>query len=101
LLQKVRQEISKTIPEAQETISYQMPTFDLYGKHIVHFAGYKNHIGLYPTPSGITKFEKELSIYKSGKGSAQFPLTEPLPFALIKKIVEFRVEEVKNKIKEK
>jgi uncharacterized protein YdhG (YjbR/CyaY superfamily) len=76
-----------------EAISYQMPTFKLKGKNLVHFAGYKHHIGFYPTPQGMTAFDDELSKYKHAKGSAQFPLDQPMPYDLIEKIVKFRVGE--------
>jgi uncharacterized protein YdhG (YjbR/CyaY superfamily) len=92
LLQKVRETIRKAAPGAQETISYQMPTFILRGI-LVHFAGYKNHIGFYPTPSGISNFKEELSAYKSAKASVQFPLDKPIPYGVISKIVKFRVAE--------
>lgn len=92
LLEEVRKTIRDAAPEATETISYQMPTFRLNG-NLVHFAAFKNHIGLYPAPTGIEEFGKELSVYKSGKGSVQFPLTDPLPLDLIARIVRFRVGE--------
>jgi uncharacterized protein YdhG (YjbR/CyaY superfamily) len=92
LLEKIRATIRQTAPDAQETISYQMPTFVLHGA-LVHFAAFKNHIGFYPTPNGIEEFEDALSGYASGKGSAKFPLDEPIPFDLIRKIVRFRVEQ--------
>lgn len=92
VLNELRQLIAETAPQAQEKISYQMPTFYLKG-NLVHFAAYKNHIGFYPTPSGIAKFQKELSLYKGAKGSVQFPLGKPLPLELIRAIVEFRVSE--------
>lgn len=92
ILQKIRQVIKEAAPEAQEAISYQMPTFKLEG-NLVHFAAYQNHIGFYPVPSGIEKFKAELSIYKQGKGSVQFPLDQPIPYDLISRIVKFRVEE--------
>ena len=92
LLQQVRITISNVAPEAKETISYGMPTFTLKG-NLVHFAAFKNHIGFYPTPSGIEAFKKELSVYEGAKGSVQFPLAKPIPFDLISKIVEFRVNE--------
>ncbi len=92
LLQKIRSTIQKAAPEAAETISYQMPTFTLKG-NLVHFAAFKSHIGFYPTPSGTEKFQKELSAYKGSKGSVRFPLDQPIPFALIVKIVKFRVKE--------
>ena len=92
ILEKIRMTIRKAAPEAQETIKYQMPTFTLKG-NLVHFAAFKNHIGLYPAPTGIEEFKKELSVYKSGKGSVRFPLDKPIPFDLISKIVKFRVKE--------
>lgn len=93
ILEKIRQTIKKSAPEAEETISYQMPTFKLNGKNLVHFAAFKNHIGFYPIPSGIEAFKKELSSYKQGKGSVQFPIEKPIPYDLVKKIVIFRVKE--------
>jgi len=90
LLEKVRTTIRKAAPQAEETISYQMPTFTLNG-NLVHFAAYRNHIGFYPAPRGIEKFKKELSAYEGGKGSARFPLDKPIPYGLIGKIVKFRV----------
>ncbi len=92
ILRKLRQVISEAAPDAEERMSYQMPTFYLHG-NLVHFAAYKNHIGFYPAPSGIEAFRDELAIYKGAKGSVQFPLHEPIPYALIKEIVLFRVEE--------
>jgi len=89
----MRQTIRKGAPEAEETIAYQMPTFKLNGKNLVHFAAFKNHIGFYPTPSGIEAFNKELSPYKGAKGSVQFPIDKPIPFDLVEKIVIFRVKE--------
>lgn len=92
LLEEIRAIIHKAAPEATEKISYAMPTFDLKG-NLVHFAGYKNHIGFYPAPSGITAFQEELSKYKNSKGAVQFPLDKPLPADLITRIVKLRVEE--------
>jgi uncharacterized protein YdhG (YjbR/CyaY superfamily) len=92
ILQQVRRAIIKAAPAAEETISYGIPTFNLKG-NLVHFAGYKNHIGFYPTPSAIEAFQKELSIYKSAKGSVQFPINESMPLTLISKIVKYRVKE--------
>lgn len=92
ILEKIRAIVKAAAPEAQEKISYQMPTFFLNG-NLVHFAAFKNHIGFYPTPSGIEKFKKELAGYQGAKGSVQFPLDEPIPYALISEIVKFRVEE--------
>ena len=95
-LREMRELIQETVPEAEEIISYKMPTFRLNGI-LVHFAAYKNHIGFYPTPSGIEAFKDELSIYKHSKGSVQFPLEEPLPFDIIRKIVVFRINENNSK----
>ena len=92
ILEKLRGTIKGAAPEAEEKISYQMPTFALKG-NLVHFAAYKHHIGFYPTPSGIETFQKELSAYESAKGSVKFPLSDPLPYDLITKIVKFRVKE--------
>lgn len=92
ILEKVRQAIKESAPGAEEAISYQMPTFKLNG-NLVHFAGYKNHIGFYPTPSGTEAFKKEIAVYRAGKGSVQFPIDKPIPISLIKKIVKFRVKE--------
>lgn len=96
LLQTIRTTIKAAAPNATECISYQMPTFKLK-KNLVHFAAFKNHIGFYPTPSGIAAFLPEIKKYKYAKGSVQFPINEPLPLALISKIVEFRVKEEQAK----
>ena len=93
ILEKIRMTIRKAAPDAEETISYQIPTFTLKGKYLVYFAAYKKHIGLYPAPRGIEKFKKELSVYGGAKGSVRFPLDKPIPFDLISKIVKFRVKE--------
>ena len=93
VLQEMRELIRMAAPGATETISYAIPTFDLNGKHLVHFAGYARHIGFYPVPSAMKAFAEELEPYRSGKGSAQFPLGQPLPTDLIRRIVEFRVAE--------
>jgi uncharacterized protein YdhG (YjbR/CyaY superfamily) len=92
ILEKVRTTIRKAAPRAEETISYQIPTFTLKG-NLVHFAAFKKHIGFYPTPTGIEKFKDELSVYEGAKGSVKFPLDNPIPFGLIGKIVRFRVKE--------
>jgi uncharacterized protein YdhG (YjbR/CyaY superfamily) len=92
-LREIREIIRAAAPDATETISYAMPTFDLNGRHLVHFAGFARHVGFYPIPSAIAEFSEELASYKSGKGSAQFPLGDPLPADLIRRIVEFRVAE--------
>jgi len=93
LLNEMRALIRACAPDATETMSYAIPTFDLNGRHLVHFAGYEHHIGLYPTSSGIAAFEAELTPYKSARGSVQFPLDEPLPADLIRRMVVFRLEE--------
>jgi uncharacterized protein YdhG (YjbR/CyaY superfamily) len=90
LLVQMRQTIQKAAPSATETISYRIPTFKLNG-NLVHFAGFKKHIGFYPGAAGIMAFRDELAGYKSAKGSVQFPLDEALPLALVRKIVKFRV----------
>jgi uncharacterized protein YdhG (YjbR/CyaY superfamily) len=91
-LNQVREVIRQAAPEATEKISYMMPTFYLNG-NLVHFAAFNNHIGLYPTPSGIEAFQQELCVYKNAKGSVQFPHNQPLPLDLIDEIVRFRVIE--------
>jgi uncharacterized protein YdhG (YjbR/CyaY superfamily) len=96
-LEQVRATIRAAAPDATETISYAIPTFDLNEHHLVHFGGYARHIGFYPIPSAAETFKAELSVYKSGKGSVQFPLNEPMPTDLIRRIVEFRVEESNRK----
>lgn len=93
VLQQIRLVIKKAAPGAQEIISYGMPAFKYQGSVIIYFAGYKNHIGLYATPSGHAAFAQELSNYKQGKGSVQFPLDKPLPLNLISKIVKFKVKQ--------
>ena len=92
ILEKIRATIRKAAPDAEEAISYQIPTFILKG-NLVHFAAFKKHIGFYPTPTGIEKFKDELSVYEGAKGSVRFPLDKPMPFGLISKIVRFRVKE--------
>jgi len=93
ILQEIRMTIRKAAPDAEETISYQMPTFNLKGSYLVYFAAYKNHIGLYPAPIGIAEFEEEMSVYGAGKGTVKFPLDKPIPFDLISRIVKFRAKE--------
>lgn len=92
ILKELRKTIKEAAPQAEEVISYNMPAFKLHGM-LVFYAAHENHIGFYPTPSGIDAFKKELSAYESAKGSVQFPIDEPMPLALIRKIVKFRVEE--------
>jgi uncharacterized protein YdhG (YjbR/CyaY superfamily) len=97
LLQEVRKTIKSAAPNANEGISYGMPAYKLNGKALVYFAGYKNHVGFYATPTGHNEFTKELAKYKQGKGSVQFPINEPMPLDLITKIVKFRISEVLKK----
>lgn len=92
LLKEMRKVIHETAPEATETIAYGIPTFKLNG-NLVHFGGYKEHIGFYPAPSGIKEFKDELAPYESGKGSLKFPIDQPIPYDVIKRVVQFRVKE--------
>ena len=100
-LRKMRALIKAAAPDATETISYAIPTFDLNGAHLVHFAAYERHVGFYPTGSGVAAFKDELTAYKSAKGSVQFPLGQPLPADLIRRIVEFRVGESARRASER
>lgn len=100
VLKEMRSTINKAAPEAEEKISYAIPTFALKG-NLVHFAAYKNHIGFYPAPRGIAAFKNELSKYEGGKGTVQFPLDKPLPISLITKIVKFRVKDNLERAKTK
>lgn len=99
VLEQVRAIIKKEAPDAEETISYAIPAFNLNKHNLVYFAGYKNHVSLYPVPKGSEAFEKEISKHKSGKGTMQFPLDKPLPLGLITKIVKYRIKENENKYK--
>lgn len=92
VLQKVRETVKTAVPLATEAISYGMPTFKLEG-NLVHFGAFKEHLGFYPIPSGLEQFNAELAPYKGGKGSVQFPYNQPIPYALISKIVQFRAAE--------
>lgn len=95
ILINIRNIVKELAPEATEKISYQMPTFYMNG-NLVHFAAFKKHIGFYPTPSGIEAFQEELSKYKGAKGSVQFPLDQPIPYDLIRRMVQYRLEESRN-----
>jgi uncharacterized protein YdhG (YjbR/CyaY superfamily) len=101
ILEQVRATIKKAAPGAEETISYGIPAFKLNHGYLIYFAGYKSHIGLYPAPVNNEVFSKELSSYKTGKGSVQFPLNKPMPLALVTKIVKFRVKENVEKLNAK
>ncbi len=97
VLQEMRETIQKEAPEAIEAMSYGMPTFKYNGKNLVHFAGWKDHIAVYPTPSNLESEIPEVAKFRTGKGTLQFLLHEPLPFDLIRKIVQFRVKEMTKK----
>lgn len=97
LLEKIRTTIRSAAPEATEGISYGMPAYKLNNKPLVYFACFKNHIGFYATPSGHIAFAYQLSCYKQGKGSVQFPLDKPIPFDLIAEIVAYRRQEILSK----
>jgi len=100
IVETVRRTVKKAAPQARELISYNMPAIELNGI-LVYYAAHKNHIGFYPTPSGIDAFREELSVYEGAKGSVKFPIDQPLPLRLIKSIVEFRVMENMEKVKSK
>ncbi len=93
VLEQIRATIKNVAPDAEETISYGIPTFKLNNTYVVYFAGFKNHIGFYPAPVAVEAFQKEFESYKTGKGSIQFPLDRPMPFDLITRIVQFRIRE--------
>ncbi len=97
ILNEVRSTIRETAPKAVESITYKMPTYKINGKPLVYFAAFRNHIGLYATPTGNSQFSVELANYKHGKGSIQFPLNKPIPFDLIRRIVEYKLNENKSK----
>ena len=93
VLETIRQTIRKVVPAADETISYQIPTFRLNGKNVVHFAGWKHHISLYPLPAVDEEYEQEVAPYRSGKGTAKFPLDKPIPYDIIERMVGLLVQE--------
>ncbi len=97
ILEKMRQAIQKAAPDAVETISYNIPTFDINGKHLVFFAGWKHHISLYPTPAGDEAFQQQISHYKRVKSTIQFPLAKPIPYDLVEKIVTLLIMEKPEK----
>ncbi len=99
VLEELRQSIRQSAPEAEETISYEMPAFKLKGRNFVYFAAWKNHVGFYPGAAAIEAFKKDLSSYKQAKGSVQFRYDKPMPFDLVKRIVKFRIEENESKKK--
>lgn len=99
VLKQIRTLVKNLVPQAEESIAYAMPAYKMNGKPLVYFAGYDHHIGFYATPTGHEKFAKELSKYKQGKGSVQFPLDKPMPMDLIERIVKFRLSESESKAK--
>ena len=99
ILQKIRMAIKKAVPEAKEKISYKMPTFTLKGDGLICFAGYKKHVGIYGAPIRHAEFKEALSAYASGRSTVKFPLDQPIPFDVIRKIVKFRVKRVLEKPK--
>ncbi len=101
ILEQVRATIKMAAPDAEEAISYGIPTFRLHKTNLVHFAAFKNHIGFYPTPTGSEAFKDDFAGYKTGKGSVQFPLDQPMPLDLIVKIVDFRIREILEKTAKK
>lgn len=98
ILQQIRAKIKKIAPKAEEAISYGIPVFNLNGTYLIYFAGYKNHVSIYPAPRGRDEFTAILSAYKGGKGTVQFPLDKPIPFNLITRIVKFRMKENSSKM---
>ncbi len=99
ILRNIRQIIKDNAPESEELMAYGMPAYKTNKKPLVYFAAFKNHIGFYATPTGHSEFKEELSKYKQGKGSVQFPLDQPIPYDLIERMVKFRVTENNNKTK--
>lgn len=93
VLNQIQEIIREAAPEAEETISYQIPTFKLNGKYFIYFAGWKSHVSLYPIPEGDNEFQKEITPYVAGKGTLKFPLEKPIPYELIKKVVRLSVQE--------
>ena len=93
ILEELRRTIQAAAPEAEEKISYNIPTFTLNGKYLIYFAGWKNHISIYPIPTGSEAFNKQVSKYVEGKGTLKFPLNKPIPLTLITKMVKLKVTE--------
>jgi uncharacterized protein YdhG (YjbR/CyaY superfamily) len=100
LLQLLRETIRRAAPDAVEVISYQMPAFKMNGI-LVYFAGYKNHVGFYPTAKGIEAFKSEFADFKWSKGTVQFPIDKPIPIDLVTRIVKFKVDENLSRLKKK
>ncbi len=100
MLSDIRALIKHKVPDVVESISYGIPAYKIYGKPLIYFAAFKNHIGLYATPQGHEQFKKELSIYKQGKGSVQFPLNKPMPMDLIERIIDYKVMANQENVKQ-
>ena len=98
ILERIRVTIRKAVPDAEEAIKYQIPTFMLNG-NLIHFAAYKAHIGFYPAPRGVEQFKEAVDLYGAGKGTLRFPLDQPIPYDLIREIVMFRVEKFRERNK--
>jgi len=96
-LQQIREMVKRIAPDAKEKISYQMAAFELGGKNLVHFAGWKKHISLYPVPAGSEAFERQVALYVDGRGTLKFPLDKPLPMKLIEKVIRLHVKRIKGK----
>lgn len=96
-LQGIRAVIRNAVPDAEEAIRYGMPTFRLNGNNLVHFAAFRDHLGLFPTPSSVEKFKEDLSSYHTSKGTIRFPLDQPVPYDLVERIARFRAEETRKK----
>ena len=94
ILKKIRSTIKKAAPKAVESISYQIPTYKIDGKVLIYFAGFAKHVSVYPAPRDAKEFKNELSDYKGGKGTAQFPLDKPIPYELITRIVKFKLDKL-------
>ena len=101
VLNRIREIVFEKAPSAVEGFAYQMPSYKLNGKPLLYFACYKSHVGLYATPNVHMAFASELAGYKQGKGSVQFPLNQPIPYDLIGMIIEYKIEELKSKVKSK
>ena len=97
-LTKLRAMIKNLVPDTNESMSYGMPGYKLNNKPLIYFAGWKDHIGFYPTPSGIDALEKVTKKYKTGKGTLRFNLDKPIPWDLIEKIIKYRIQSVSNRL---
>jgi uncharacterized protein YdhG (YjbR/CyaY superfamily) len=101
ILKKLRTTIKKIIPAAEESIAYGIPSFSLNGIYVVHFGGFEKHVSLFPTSEPITAFKKELSKYKTGRGTIQFPLDKPIPYGLISRIIKYSLRNSVDKVRKK